>query len=125
MHLGHELKQVVKRMIPSWSGLLWFECEGQALNARSGRRAVNRWEGEETMVQLQEHPDEHWGSLIDRYATQAFAAIRAAGFAPKRAAIAGMYTVATPLLDVVGGDTIDPGELLVIMAYRPPTDDAP
>jgi hypothetical protein len=93
--------------------------------AHCSRRGVSCWEGEETVVQLQEPPDESWGGRVDRYTRQAFAALCAAGFDPKRAAIAGMYAVATPLLDVVGGDSIDASEMLVIMAYRPPADDAP
>jgi hypothetical protein len=80
------------------------------------------------MAQLEEQQEqaEHkCETLYDHYASQAFAVIRAAGFDPRRGTIAGMYTAAAPLVDLVGGDRLDPGEVLVILAYRPPADDAP
>lgn len=97
---------------------------GTAVNARRDRDCtVVRLE--ETVIQLQAHLEEYWGALNARYVLQAFATIQAAAFDPKRATIAGMYRVATPLFDVIGGDSIDPGELLVLMVYRPPVDDTP
>lgn len=92
------------------------------MKARCARHAVSRLEGEETVVQLQEHLEEHWGELNARYVRQAFATIRAAAFDPTHAVIVGMYRVETPLRDVVGGDIINPGELLVIMVYRSPAE---